>query len=114
MATLTDVLSTTGIRAFGIAMPVLAMRWSDGTVPTVGTDEMSLELGSGTWICPVAGSLRRLDSVGTGVTLLRADGSFATGPGALLRLFPQVELRLGRLYAQVLEDATSPRPGRTS
>jgi hypothetical protein len=113
MATLTDALSTVGIRAFGVAMPVLAKRWSDGTMPTVGAGEMSIELASGSWVCPVAGTLRRLNSADTGVSLIRADGSFATGPGSLLTLLPQVELRLARLYAQVLEDATSARPGRS-
>ena len=112
MATLTDVLGAVGVRAFGLGMPVLAKRWTDGTLPTVGSDQLSLNLAAGSWIAPLAGALRRVDAAATGVTLLRGAATPVVGPGVLLTLFPQVELRLARLYAQVLEDGASPRPGR--
>jgi hypothetical protein len=73
---------------------------------------MALSLAGTNWVTPLAGTVRRVDSSSIGITLLRADGSIASGPGLLLTSFPHAYLRLARVYAQVLEDGASPRPGR--
>ena len=79
MATLTDVLGTVGVRAFGVGMPVIAKRWTDGTMPTVGTDELSLELSGGSWVAPLPGTVRRLDAAP-----LHVLSAFATELGAVI------------------------------
>ena len=108
MMDLSRTLSSVGISAFGLGMPVLSPRWTDGAMPTVNDAGMSLSLASGTWVCPVAGTLRKIESSAIGVTLVHADGSAATGPGMLLTLMPQLYLRLARLYARLLEAGARP------
>jgi hypothetical protein len=105
---LVDTLNTLGISAFGIGMPVLAPRWTDSQTPTVNDAAMSLELAGGTWLSPAAGTLLAVQGSAIGVTLVHADGAIAAGPGLLLTLFPQVYLRLRRLYAQTFEVAGRP------
>jgi hypothetical protein len=103
MANLTETLETVGIDAFGLAMPVLAASWTDGTLPTTNDNAMSLSLASGSWRAPLAGTLTRCETTVPNATLVKADGSILTGPGLLLSLYPQEYLRLKRLYSSILE-----------
>ena len=103
-----DALNTTGISAFGLAMPVISPTWTSGALPTVNENNMSLTLASGTWRAPAAAVARKIEDSRVGTTLVRADGSLLTGPGILLTLLPQVYLRLSRLYAKVLESGARP------
>lgn len=112
MTDLARTLSTIGISALGVGAPILAPRWTDGATPTVDDAAMALNLSSGSWLCPAAGTLRTIESAAIGVTLVRANGALASGPGLLLTLFPQVYLRLARLYAQVLEGGARPESAR--
>lgn len=108
-----DVLTNVGTRAFGLGLPLLSPRWTAGSsLPTVTDDGMALSLTGTNWVAPVAGAARQVNPSTIGVTLLRSNGVPASGPGLLLTLFPHAYLRLARLYAQILEDAASPRPGR--
>lgn len=110
---LADTLSTTGVKAFGASMPVVAPSWTAGT-PAVSADGMALTLGSGTWLAPCHGFARTPAQVAerSGVFLRDATGA-AVGSGAsVVSLLPQQYLRLARLYALLLEDATGARPGR--
>lgn len=110
---LTDVLSNVGTNAFGLGLPVLSSAWTDGMLPGITADGMALDLGTGNWLAPIAGTVRRVDANSINVTLVRSSGISVSDSGLLLTLFPHAYLRLARLYAQVLEDGTSsPRPGR--
>src|SRR5262245_52874264 len=108
MASLTDTLNTVGISAFGLSMPVLASKWTTGT-PTITKDDnnLSLSIAANSWLVPATGTLRRIEGGDVRVTLIRANGSIQSGPGMLLTLFPQIYLRLARLYAQELETANA-------
>lgn len=116
MADLTQTLQTVGINAFGLAMPVLSPSWTDGTMPTVNDNAMSLSLSGGSWLAPLAGTVTRCDSAVPNATLVKADGSILAGPGFLLSLLPQEYLRLKRLYAAIIESgstgSTTGRPVR--
>jgi hypothetical protein len=109
VASIADTIANVGIAAWGGSMPVLNPAWTDGTTPTSNDAAMSLSLGGGTWVAPVAGTLLPTPRV----TLVDAGGAPLAGTGALvLSLHPQAYLRLARLYAQVLEDAAGARPER--
>jgi hypothetical protein len=108
----TDVITNTGVNAFGIGMPLLSPAWTTtGTLPAVQDDGMRLTLSGGAqWRAPLACIARRLADAAApvGVTLTRPDGSSVTGPGLLLALYPQAHLRLARLYASVFQGNTEP------
>src|SRR6476659_8699569 len=101
---LTDTLSATGIQAFGSSMPTLAKSWTAGT-PTLGTDDLSLELAGGTWTSPLAGFVRTAKEVAdrAGVLLRGSRGGALAATASVVSLFPQQYLRLARLYAAVIE-----------
>jgi len=111
-----EIFNSAGIAGFGLGMPALSPSWTDGNVSAITVNEanMSLTLGSGNWLAPLAGTLSRINpSDKLRVTLIRADGQPLSGQdGMLLTLFPQLYLRLSRLYAQVLEPANAGRPER--
>lgn len=113
MASLADTIANVGISAWGGSMPVLNPAWTDGTMPTANDSAMTLSLGGGSWLAPFAGTLSVPPSGGLPVTLVGPGGTPASGTGAqLLTIHPQAYLRLARLYAQVLEDATGARAER--
>lgn len=110
-----DALNIAGIRAFGLAMPVLSPGWTDADVTMLTVDDAQMKLSlddAGTWLAPAAGTLRIVNSDSFGVTLVSADGSPLLDSGLLLTLFPQVRLRLARLYAQVFEASDQGLPLR--
>ena len=112
---LADTLSTTGVKTFGASMPVVAPSWTAGT-PTVSADGMSLTLGSGTWLAPCHGFTRTPAQVAerSGVFLRDATGASVASGASVVSTLPQQYLRLARLYALLLEDATGARPGRAA
>ena len=114
MASLADTIAQVGIAAWGGSMPVLSPTWTDSAMPSANDDTMSLSLGAGEWRAPLAGTVAVAPAGGSlPLTLLGADGTPLPGTGALvLTLYPQAYLRLARLYAQVLEDASGARPER--
>lgn len=115
MATFADTLTHVGIAAFGGTLPVLNPAWTSGATPTVDEAAMSLSpVGSDTWLAPLAGSVVVAPSSGSlPFTLLSATGAPLSGTGCLvLQPHPGAALRLGRLYAQVLEVAAGARPER--
>lgn len=110
---ISDTLRDAGISAFGLTMPVLSPRWTDGTTPTADDAAMSLALGAGNWLAPIGGTLRKVeDTARLRVTLVRPGGGALTGVGMLLTVNPQAHLRLCRLYARLLETADTSRPER--
>ena len=110
--TIVNALNSVGVSAFGLAMPVLAPSWTkNGETPTVNGN-FSLQLATETWLAPVAGTIRKIKDSAIGVTLIGGDGAPITGPGILLTMGEQAHLRLARLYAQALENATGARPER--
>jgi hypothetical protein len=114
MASIADTIAQVGIAAWGGSMPVLSPTWTDSALPSVDEDLMSLSLGAGEWRAPLAGTVAVTPAGGSlPLTLLGSDGTPLAGTGALvLILHPQAHLRLARLYAQVLEDASGARPER--
>lgn len=112
---LTDTLSTTGVRSFGSSMPVVSPSWTSGT-PTVAADGLSLTLASGAWLAPCHGFVRSPAQVAerSGVFLRTAGGSAVATGASVVSLHPQQYLRLARLYALLLEDATGAGPGRAA
>jgi hypothetical protein len=112
---LVDTLSTTGVRAFGASMPVLAPSWTADS-PTVGADGLSLSLTSGSWLAPCHGFTRTPTQVAERSGVLLRDGAGTAVPtgASVISLLPQQLLRLARLYALLLEDASGARPGRAA
>lgn len=112
---LVDRLTTTGVSLFGGTMPVLAASWTSGT-PTVAADGLGLSLSSGNWLAPCHGYVRTPAQVAerSGVFLREAGGVAVASGASVLSLHPQQYLRLARLYALLLEDATGARPGRAA
>jgi hypothetical protein len=115
---LTQSLQSTGIKAFGLAMPVLAQDWSatgSGTF-TVEEPTLTLTLAGDDWAAPCTAKWTAVESGSEGspfpITLTAADGSVETTGGVLLTVFEAAWLRLGRLYAEVLESASASRPER--
>jgi phosphatidylserine/phosphatidylglycerophosphate/cardiolipin synthase-like enzyme len=113
---LTQALQSAGIGAFGISMPVLAQDWTPaGGSPSYSADDstMALTISGGNWAAPCAAVFRVVDPASghpAPVTLTNADGTTQTGPGVLLTLFEAAWLRLGRLYASMLETPSAARP----
>ena len=116
--TLTQSLQSTGIKAFGLAMPVLAQDWSATGSGTFTVDEPTFELRltSDDWAAPCGAAWIAVQSGVDGfpfpATLTAANGTVETTGGVLLTVFEAAWLRLGRLYAEVLETASANRPER--
>jgi hypothetical protein len=110
---LADTLTNTGVALFGGTMPVVAPSWASGT-PTVAADGLSLTLSVGSWLAPCHGYARTPAQVAdrSGVFLRDATGGAVAAAASVVSLHPQQYLRLARLYALLLEDATGARPGR--
>ncbi len=117
--TLTQSLQSTGIEAFGLGMPVLAQDWAPaGGSPSLSVDDstMALTISGANWAAPCATALLVVDPANGQpfpTTLTNADGTTQTGTGVLLTLFEAAWLRLGRLYAEVLESSSTTRPEQT-
>lgn len=107
-----DTLATTGVAVFGESMPVLAPEWCQGT-PTASADGMTLT-STTAWLAPLGGFTRTPDQIARtqGVLLRGARGQAIASTASVISLLPQQYLRLARLYATLLESATSARPGR--
>ena len=104
-----DAIQTIGVAGFGLALPIMAPRWTSGPDPSVSADALGLTLASGTWLAPLAGQLRLITAAEQWpVTLVNADGIIVSATGTLLSLFPQSRVRLERLYARVLEARPAP------
>ncbi|HEX5191933.1 MAG TPA: hypothetical protein VFW09_03960 [Solirubrobacteraceae bacterium] len=116
--TLTQALQSTGIKAFGLAMPVLAQDWAATGSGTFTVDEptLALRLAGDNWAAPCDAAWTAvqagIDGFPFPVTLTAADGTVETTGGVLLTVFEAASLRLGRLYAEVLETASATRPER--
>jgi hypothetical protein len=116
--TLTQSIQTTGIKAFGLAMPVLAQDWSASGSGTFSVDEPTFELRltGDTWAAPCDAAWIAVNSGVDGfpfpATLTATDGTVETTGGVVLTVFEAAWLRLGRLYAEVLESADASRPER--
>ena len=110
---ISKILDKSGISAFGLSMPVLSPSWTRTNLPDVKEDKLALELSSDVWLAPISGIRRNIRDSSLPVTLVRADGTNAAGPGSLITLLPQVYLRLSRLHSKILEgrDATDTDPG---
>ncbi len=128
----TNALQSQGIKAFGLAMPILAQDWVDsgGGTPSVDdtVDPLKITLASGNWAAPCTTAIQIIDpSTGATmpVTLLNSyglaqmdavgapPGSGTTPPapgGVLLTMFETAWLRLCWLYANVLETASTAQP----
>ncbi len=117
-----NIINNTGLAGFGVGMPILSASWTNGIIPTFNEATLSLQLSdspaSNSWIAPLAGVVQKIDNSPTpaeeanGVsrilkTLVKHDGSFEKGPGHLLTIYPQLYLRLSRLYLQLFEDPDS-------
>lgn len=105
------IFQQVGVAAFGWSLPTLAPQWSTA-LPTADEQNLALTLAGGTWSAPLAGTLRVIGSGDIGETLIGAAGAVPQGPGLLLSVLPAAYLRLCRLYASLLEDATGARPER--
>jgi hypothetical protein len=105
------ILQNVGISAFGIAMPRLALAWTDGSAAAIEIAPLSLTISSGTWRAPLPVAARAYAPL-EGITLLDGTGSPVGGPGILLTVLPGAWLRLSRLYAQLLESESPERPLR--
>jgi hypothetical protein len=110
--TIVNTLNTAGVSVFGLAMPVLSPSWTKNNATPTVTGDFSLQSDTETWLAPVAGTLRKIETSAIGATLIGANGTPVSGPGMLLTIGRQAHLRLARLYAQVLENATGARPER--
>ena len=115
-STVTQALQSLGVQAFGIAMPQLAQDWvpSGGGTPSYTANDatMALTVQSVNWAAPCTAALLVVNPTKgqpMPVTLINADGSVQT-TGVLLTLFEAAWLRLARLYAEVLETASTTRP----
>jgi hypothetical protein len=115
LASLTQALESTALQAFGLAMPVMAQDWTPSGGATYSADDatMALTISGANWAAPLPTALLVADpqqGARLPVTLINADGSIQTGAGVLLTVFEAAWLRLGRLYAEVLESPSSSRP----
>jgi hypothetical protein len=112
MTTANDVqqlLSNIGLTALGIESPRLAIRWVAGVDPGEGAAATMSLTSSDEWVAPAAGVFIKTGGT-VGITM--PDGSPAPTTAAMLRLFPQVVIRLARLIASVIEGRTDDRPVR--
>lgn len=114
---ITQAVQHTELQAFGLAMPRLAPDWSPKVATTPSftvSDESTMTItASANWAAPLDMAFLAVDpgnSVPMPVTLSKPDGSVESAKGVLLTLFDQQWLRLGRLYAQVLETSGTSRP----
>jgi hypothetical protein len=105
-------LNSDGVRALGLAAPLLSAVW---TQAKPFADELKLMFRTTQWYAPIAGMLIPVpDGIVPGLSLL--DGSPAatgTGAAALLRIHPQARLRLERLFAASLQPAGLTPPDRS-
>ena len=104
-----QIVSNLGLTALGIASPRLAIRWVVGADPAEGAPATLSLTSSDEWVAPAAGILIKTGGT-TGIMM--PDGSPAPTTAVVLRLFPQVVLRLARLIASVIEGRTDDRPVR--
>ena len=114
-SSVTQALQTVGIQAFGIAMPQLGQDWVPSGTPSYSLTDATLTLTTSGANCaaPCTAAILVVNpSSGSPipVTLINADGSAQTSSGVLLTIFEAAWLRLGRLYAEVLETTSATRP----
>lgn len=117
-----NIINNTGVSGFGVSMPVLASEWTNGPMPSSTDGTLSLELSASSaannWLAPLAGIVQKVDPGSSPLaeenaaapilkTLIKPDGSVVQGPGILLTIYPQLYLRLSRLYLQLFEDPAS-------
>src|SRR4030066_308873 len=95
-----QVLSNLGAAALGIASPTLAVRWVVGADPTEGAAATMSPTSTNEWGAPAAGVFTK---TGGTAGIVMPDGSPAPATAAVLRLFPEVVVRLARLIASVIE-----------
>lgn len=104
-----QIVSNLGLTALGIASPRLAIRWVVGADPAEGAAATMSLTSTDEWAAPAAGVFIKTDAT---AGIVMPDGSTAPTTAAVLRLFPQVILRLTRLIASVIEGRTDDRPVR--
>ena len=115
-SSVTQALQTTGMAAFGIAMPQLAQDWvPSGGSPTYSVDDSKLALTTSGANCaaPCTAALLVVNASKQQpmpVTLTNSDGTTQSSNGVLLTLFEAAWLRLARLYAEALETTSATRP----
>src|SRR5262249_38458955 len=113
MSTLQDIertASVTGLNMFGIAAPVLAIRWCIGKPVEGAAGSLSLSIGDGDeWVAPASGVL--FFGLG-GEHILMPDGTPAPANVAVFRLHAQVYLRIARLIRAVMEGGNDGLPIR--
>lgn len=110
---LTQALQSTGIQAFGLSMPVLAQDWAnDSGTFTVDEPTLALSLDGANWVAPCDAAWTLYGEFP--ITFTTVGGHAVTGhmDGVLLTIFEAAWLRLGRLYAEILESAAANRPER--
>ena len=111
MSTLQDIertASVTGLNMFGIAAPVLAVRWCIGNPVEGAAGSLSLSIGdSDEWVAPASGVLFFGLS---GERILLPDGTPAPANAAVFRVHAQVYLRIARLIRAVMEGGMANRP----
>lgn len=105
-ADIEQVVTNLGLSTLGIATPMLAVRWTTAGAPTTTPAEGAagalslINNTADTWIAPAAGLLT---FIGGEDRLLMADGTTLPENTPVFRLYPQVYLRLVRLYSAVIE-----------
>ncbi len=104
-----QILSNLGLTALGIESPRLAIRWVVGADPTEGAAATMSLTSTDEWVTPAAGVFIK---TGGAAGIVMPDGSPAPTNAAVLRLFPEVVVRLARLIASVIESRTDDRPVR--
>lgn len=116
-------LDQNGLKAFGVAMPVISPQWYAGGQATLSKTDLSLTSATN-WLAPLACAVRKVDSTAAllpTVTLTQANGAAVNGqaaggagpvlgPGLLLTVLPPAYLRLRRLYANLLETSSALNP----
>ncbi len=131
MAVLDDIqqgFANLGLNQLGIASPLLAVRWTEDATPTEGAAESLSLTSTDGWVAPAGGVLsftrvaaeallaptQFVAPAGVLTRILRPDGSSIpeTELAAILRLHPQIYLRLTRLYASILESRNDDLPRR--
>ena len=94
------------ISMLGIANPQLSLTWQNGSLPSED-ESLPMQLRgdplNGEWLAPAAGLLHK----DFAKRLSMPDGSHPVGSPWVLALYPQVWLRLSRLYGGLLEGRTS-------
>lgn len=123
MTVIADVFTKLGLQTLGISMPLIAWSpiWaginaggyavniSEQALLTLNITEQQPSTLPARWVALMAGMVREIDTASTnpnlqlGVRLIKADGTLESGTGVLHTLFPQLYVRLQRLYATALE-----------